>query len=70
MIRAGIAVLLAAALVSTPVSGRVLAVELKVGDLAPLFSLPGSDGRTYTLDDYRGKQVVVLAWFAKAFTSG
>ena len=46
------------------------AVELKVGDPAPPFSLVGSDGRTYQLADYKGKQVVVLAWFAKAFTSG
>ena len=46
------------------------AVELKPGDAAPAFSLPGSDGRTYTLSDYKGKQVVVLAWFAKAFTGG
>ncbi len=45
-------------------------VELKVGDQAPPFSLLGSDGRTYRLADYAGKQVVVLAWFAKAFTSG
>lgn len=45
-------------------------VDLKVGDEAPPFTLPGSDGRTYRLSDYRGKQVVVLAWFAKAFTSG
>ena len=43
---------------------------LKVGDQAPPFSLVGSDGRTYRLSDYRGKQAVVLAWFAKAFTSG
>ena len=43
---------------------------LKVGDQAPPFSLAGSDGRTYTLSDYAGRQVVVLAWFAKAFTSG
>jgi peroxiredoxin Q/BCP len=43
---------------------------LKVGDPAPAFSLVGSDGRTYRLADYAGKQVVVLAWFAKAFTSG
>ena len=45
-------------------------VHLKVGDKAPNFTLPGSDGRTYRLADYAGKQVVVLAWFAKAFTSG
>jgi peroxiredoxin Q/BCP len=43
---------------------------LKVGDQAPPFSLAGTDGRTYSLADFRGKQVVVLAWFAKAFTSG
>lgn len=45
-------------------------VDLKVGDQAPPFALIGSDGRTYRLADFRGKQVVVLAWFAKAFTSG
>ena len=42
--------------------------ELKVGDAAPDFSLPGSDGKTYQLADYKGRQAVVLAWFAKAFT--
>jgi len=46
------------------------AAELKPGDEAPAFSLPGSDGKTYSLGDYKGKQVVVLAWFPKAFTSG
>jgi thioredoxin-dependent peroxiredoxin len=46
------------------------AAELKVGDVAPGFSLVGSDGKQYRLEDYKGKQVVVLAWFAKAFTSG
>ena len=34
------------------------------------FSLQGSDGRTHSLADYRGKQAVVLAWFPKAFTGG
>ncbi len=43
---------------------------LKVGDKAPEFSLPGSDGKTYTLADFKGKQAVVLAWFPKAFTGG
>jgi peroxiredoxin Q/BCP len=44
-------------------------VELKVGDMAPAFSLPGSDGQTHSLSDYQGK-TVVLAWFPKAFTGG
>lgn len=41
-----------------------------VGDEAPPFELPGSDGKIYSLADYRGKTVVVLAWFPKAFTGG
>ncbi len=43
--------------------------DLKVGDVAPAFSLPGSDGKTHKLSDYKGK-TVVLAWFPKAFTGG
>ena len=43
--------------------------NLKVGDTAPDFALPGSDGKTHKLSDYRGK-TVVLAWFPKAFTGG
>ena len=50
--------------------GVATAEELKVGDVAPDFSLPGSDGKTYRLSDYRGKQAVVLAWFPRAFTPG
>src|SRR4249919_3037736 len=46
------------------------APELKVGDQAPDFSLPASDGKTYKLSDFRGKQAVVIAWFPKAFTQG
>lgn len=45
-------------------------VELKVGDQAPNFSLRGSDGKTHTLAEHRGKRAVVLAWFPKAFTGG
>lgn len=43
--------------------------DLKVGDKAPPFSLPGSDGKTHSLSDYKGK-TVVLAWFPKAFSGG
>jgi peroxiredoxin Q/BCP len=46
------------------------AAEPKISEMAPDFSLVGSDGRTYRLSEFRGKQAVVLAWFAKAFTSG
>ena len=41
-----------------------------VGDDAPAFNLPGSDGKSYRLADYKGKSAVVLAWFPKAFTGG
>ena len=50
-------------------SGSVSA-ELKVGDKAPDFKPKGSDGKTYRLADYTGKQAVVLAWYPKAFTGG
>lgn len=46
------------------------AAELKVGDAAPAFSLPGSDGKTHNLADSKGKRAIVLAWFPKAFTGG
>ena len=58
------------AMLPVTVSARPALADLKVGDQAPPFSLVGSDGRTYRLADFTGKQVVVLAWFAKAFTSG
>lgn len=43
---------------------------LQVGDMAPDFQLPGADGKTYQLSDYRDKQAVVLAWFPMASTHG
>jgi peroxiredoxin Q/BCP len=42
----------------------------KVGDPAPDFALQASDGKTYRLADFKGKETVVLAWFPKAFTQG
>jgi peroxiredoxin Q/BCP len=46
------------------------AKDLEVGDEAPAFELPGSDDETYKLEDFKDKQVVVIAWFPKAFTGG
>jgi len=57
------------ALAIVPRAVPLVADELKVGDEAPDFTLPGSDGKTYTLSQLKG-QHVVLAWFPKAFTGG
>ena len=45
-------------------------VELGVGDRAPDFTLPGSDGQIYRLSALSGAPAVVVAWFPKAFTGG
>jgi peroxiredoxin Q/BCP len=51
-------------------SPRAHAQELKVGDKAPDFTLPGTDGKNYSLSkDLKGRWVV-LGWFPKAFTGG
>jgi peroxiredoxin len=69
----GLAVLVLAAssVGSTVVMGQAPApaVELKVGDMAPDFTLQASDGQTHSLSKLRGRSVV-LAWFPKAFTAG
>ena len=61
--------LFAATGVACLVTSMAAAQELKVGDKAPAFTLQGSDGKTYSLQDLKGK-TVVLAWFPKAFTGG
>ena len=67
--RSGI-ILTVITLMAATLRGQTPAPELKVGDPAPDFSLQASDGKTYKLSDFKGKQAVVLAWFPKAFTSG
>ena len=52
-----------------PAAPAQYSADLKVGDVAPDFSLMGSDGKVHKLSDYKGK-TVVLAWFPKAFTAG
>jgi peroxiredoxin Q/BCP len=67
---AATAAAVAAGLLNAARGGGEGPVELKPGDEAPDFTLPGSDGRSYHLRDFRGKRAVVLAWFPKAFTGG
>ncbi|QDU64189.1 Putative peroxiredoxin bcp [Planctomycetes bacterium Pan216] len=61
-------------LVSTLILGIVSIAhaepKAEVGKPAPDFTLKGSDGETYSLADFKGKQPVVIAWFPKAFTGG
>jgi peroxiredoxin Q/BCP len=62
--------IVACGLLAGPAAAQAPAVDLKVGDQAPDFTLQATDGKTYTLSkDLRGKWVV-LAWFPKAFTAG
>ena len=45
-------------------------MTLKVGDIAPDFTLPDTTGAKVKLSDFRGKNNVVLAFFVLAFTGG
>ena len=45
-------------------------LALKVGDEAPDFTLPATDGTKVKLSDFRGKSNVVLAFYVLAFTGG
>jgi peroxiredoxin Q/BCP len=47
-----------------------IATALEVGDVAPDFTLEATDGKTYTLSQFKGKEAVIIAWFPKAFTRG
>jgi peroxiredoxin len=72
-------VLVLAATVSTLLLGQAAppaagsapsSTKLKVGDMAPDFTLPATTGDKVTLSSFRGKQTVVLAFFPAAFTGG
>ena len=67
---AGLAVATAMAQGPNPNAAPAVPTVVKVGDMAPDFTLQGTDGKTHKLSDYRGKQAVVIAWFPKAFTQG
>jgi cytochrome oxidase Cu insertion factor (SCO1/SenC/PrrC family) len=43
---------------------------LKVGDMAPDFTLPDTKGQPVHLADFRGKKNVILAFYVLAFTGG
>lgn len=57
----------AAAAAQAPAAGKT---HLKVGDMAPDFTLSSSTGQPITLSSFRGKKSVVVAFFPAAFTGG
>ena len=66
-------------LAMTPVLSAVLAqtqkpelskISLKVGDVAPDFTLLSDQWKTVKLSDFRGKKNVFLAIYVLAFTGG
>ncbi len=44
--------------------------HLKVGDVAPDFTLPDQNRKPVKLSDFRGKKNVILAFYVLAFTGG
>lgn len=44
--------------------------KIKVGDMAPDFTLEDQNGRKVSLQDFRGKKNVALAFYIFAFTGG
>jgi peroxiredoxin len=49
---------------------EITKMSLKVGDVAPDFSLPSDEHKTVKLSDFKGKKNVLLAVYILAFTGG
>ena len=53
-----------------PPQPQIAHTTLKVGDMAPDFTLRSDQGAMVKLSDYRGKKNVILAFYVLAFTGG
>jgi cytochrome oxidase Cu insertion factor (SCO1/SenC/PrrC family) len=53
-----------------PQQPTIAHTQLKVGDMAPDFTLPDQNRNPVKLSDFRGKKNVVLAFYVLAFTGG
>lgn len=69
-----VALLLAGVLVpashAADTSSKVPPPKIKVGDMAPDFTLIDQNGKKVSLHDFRGKKNVALAFYIFAFTGG
>jgi cytochrome oxidase Cu insertion factor (SCO1/SenC/PrrC family) len=70
MPKVSVALLLACFLLTPVVQTQTeSAPEVKVGDLAPDFTLVDQNGKPHSLHDYRGKKNVALAFYVWAFSA-
>jgi cytochrome oxidase Cu insertion factor (SCO1/SenC/PrrC family) len=73
MRKVSIALLLACFLLTTvaqtQTESATPAPEVKIGDLAPDFTLVDQYGKPHSLHDYKGKKNVALAFYVWAFSS-
>jgi cytochrome oxidase Cu insertion factor (SCO1/SenC/PrrC family) len=65
-----IAILALAAASFAQATPKAPTTTLKVGDMAPDFTLTDTAGNNVKLSDFRGKKSVVLAFYVLAFTGG
>jgi len=49
---------------------KIAKTNLKVGDVAPDFTLLSNEWKPVKLSDFRGKKNVILAFYVLAFTGG
>lgn len=54
-------------LITLGLSGGALAAKVKVGDKAPDFKLPATNGKDISLSDYRGKKMVLIEFYHADF---
>jgi len=64
------AVLLAGILVPIVLAADTPPPTIKVGDMAPDFTLTDQNGNKVSLHDFKGKKNVALAFYIFAFTGG
>lgn len=72
MVLGGVLLLLVAAQLPAAAQEQpaIAKTNLKVGDVAPDFTLLANDWKPVKLSDFRGKKNVVLAFYVLAFTGG
>lgn len=63
-------VLMAAQFPAAAQEDAIAKTNLKVGDVAPDFTLLANDWKPVKLSDFRCKKTVVLAFYVLAFTGG